>query len=162
MKRLLWLLAIATVTSCGVSSHAIEEMDEISYIMYNYYPQLHEYFMEGVLEVHYLKEGYTDEGEKMYNIRYSFCRYEYPNKHDRLDTIRELFPDVYYMYINGLVKITSFYKYVDRNTGEIRHHISFRRNYGFFINRTVFPPNGTRITYKPLVPFDFDKGEMDR
>jgi hypothetical protein len=37
MKRFLWLLAIATVTSCGVSSHAIEEMDEISYIMYNYW-----------------------------------------------------------------------------------------------------------------------------
>ena len=76
--------------------------------------------------------------------------------------LRELFPDVYYMYINGLIKITSFYKYVDRDTGKIRHHISFRRNYAFFINRTVFPPNGTRITYKPLVPFDFNRQEIDK
>ena len=150
---LITLFAAVALISCGtpayVSKRTITEMDEVSYVLANYYPQLHEYYMEGVLNVRYLKEIVTDEGEVAYNIKYSFCRYNYPNFSDRMEALKTYYPEVYQMYMTGVIGITSFYKYVDRDSGKIRHHVSFRRIYDFYYGETLVPYHHTRIYYRP-------------
>ena len=154
MRKILFgLLAAVMLVSCGtsayVSNRTITEMDEVSYILANYYPQLHEYYMEGVLKVRYLKEVITDEGEPAYNIKYSFCRYNYPNFNDRMEALKTYYPEVYQMYMTGVIDITSFYKYVDKESGKIKHHVSFRRIYDFYYGETLVPYHHTRIFYRP-------------
>ena len=153
MKKYLIIIALALLTACGTSRYAtqrtIQDMDEVSYVLANYYPQLHEYYMEGVLKVKSIKEAITETGEPAYNVKYSFCRYNYPNFNDRMEALKTYYPEVYQMYLNGVVEITSFYKYVDKDTGKIMHHVSFRRIYDFYYGETLVPYHHTRIFYRP-------------
>lgn len=146
------LVLFAVASSCGSSRYANErnilEMDEISYILHNNYPVLHEYYMEGVLEVTSLKEVVLDDGEKAYNVKYRFIKYRYPEFNDRMAALKEYYPEVYEMYLNGVVEITSFYKYVDKDSGVIKHHVSFRRIYDFYYNDSP-RYGGVRLIYRP-------------
>lgn len=152
MKKYLIIIALALLTACGTSRYAtqrtIQDMDEVSYVLANYYPQLHEYYMEGVLKIKSVKEVITDEGEPAYNVKYDFCRYNYPNFNDRMEALKTYYPEVYQMYLNGVVEVTSFYKYVDKDTGKIMHHVSFRRIYDFYYNTGPYY-GGTRLIYRP-------------
>lgn len=145
MKKVLAVIValLFVVTSCGtshyVSQRTVLEMDEISYVLYNYYPQLHEYYMEGVLAVTSLKEATLADGTKDYKVKYRFIKYHYPNFNDRMDALREYYPEIYDMYVSGVIELTSFYKYVDRNTGLIRHHVSFRRIYDYYYGPAIIP-----------------------
>ena len=132
MKRLIALLtSVLVIASCATTRYAHEryvtEMDEVSYILANYYPQLHYYLMEGVLRVNSIKEVQLEDGTIDYKVKYNFVKYHYPEFNDRMANLEKYFPDLYKMYISGVVEITSFYKYVDKNTGEVRHHASYRR-----------------------------------
>lgn len=152
MKKFLIIIAMALLTACGAARYAsqrtVNDMDEISYVLANYYPQLYEYYMEGVLNVRSIKEVVTPDGEPAYNVKYAFCRYHYPNFNERMDALHEYYPEVYEMYLNGVVEISSFYKYVDKETGQIRHHVSFRRVYDFYYNTAPYF-GGTRLIYRP-------------
>ena len=61
MKKIQLLLIVLIsffVTSCATAGYAqrsVREMDEVSYILANYYPELHAYYMEGVLDVDSLR-----------------------------------------------------------------------------------------------------------
>ena len=151
MKRFLLIIAAVLLTACGtskyVSQRTINEMDEISYILYNNYPVLHEYFMEGVLDVTTLKEVVLANGETAYNVKYRFIKYRYPEFNDRMSALKEYYPEVYEMYMNGVIELTSFYKYVDKD-GVIRHHVSFRRIYDFYYNDSP-RYGGVRLIYRP-------------
>ena len=151
MKRFLFAIALVLLTACGtskyVSQRRINDMDEISLVLYNNYPVLHEYYMEGVLEVNSLKEVTLENGETAYNIKYKFIKYRYPEFNDRMAALKEYYPEVYDMYMNGVIEVTSFYKYVD-DSGVIRHHVSFRRIYDFYYNDSP-RYGGVRLIYRP-------------
>ena len=74
MKRILAIIValLLVVTSCGtaryVSQRNVREIDKISYVLYNQYPQLYEYYLEGVLRVNSMKEVVRPDGTLDYKI----------------------------------------------------------------------------------------------
>ena len=160
MKRFLLtiMMMLMVLVSCGttnyVSRRTVNEMDEISYVLANYYPQLHTYYMEGVMDVTSMKEIILEDGTVDYKINYHFIRYYYRNYSDKMDAVRVHFPELYDMYTKGIIEINSIYKYVDRDTGKIRYHISYRNIYDTYYNtysgpryRGYYRPN-----YRPTPP----------
>lgn len=130
MKRFLIMLLMVMLTACGITRYAdqrsVRGEDEISYVLYNNYPQLYEYYIEGVLRVTSLREVMGPDGNPDYRIRYSYVNYYYRNYDEKMAAVREHFPELYERYLNGVIEIGSVYKYVDRRTGEIRHHATLR------------------------------------
>ena len=95
------MVLIVSVTSCGTTRYAtqrtVDAMDEVSYVLANYYPQLHSYYME-------------------------------------------------------VIDIDSVYKYVDKNTGKVRLHVSYRRIYDYYYRSYPGSYGGVRIYhYGPRV-----------
>lgn len=133
MKKILGILIVLSIllSSCAsaryTTQRSINEIDNISYILSNNYPELYYYYTEGVLKVNSLKEVNDINGVLSYRIKYDFVRYYYRGYTERMAVLQEGFPELYQMYCNGLIEINSIYKYVDRDTGVIRHHVSYRR-----------------------------------
>jgi hypothetical protein len=156
MKKIrifLGMLLLAVVTSCATSALAqrrITEMDEEAIILKERYPQLFNYYMEGVLKVNSLREYVNENGDVDYNLKYSFVRYYYRNHYDMLDALKTYLPDLHYMYVNGIIEVTSLYKYVDRETGQIRHRARYRNIYDYYYD--YYPRyNGVHIYYHPRI-----------
>ena len=157
MKKfyLLFVLLVAMLSSCATASYAskrtVNEMDEISYVLANYYPQLHEYYMEGVLEVDSMKEVTLLNGDTEYKVKYHFIKYYYRNQDEMLEVLRNGFPELYEMFVSGVIEIRGIYKYVDKESGVIRNHVMYRRIYDFYYERTPlpYPYNHTRLIYRP-------------
>jgi hypothetical protein len=107
-------------------------MDEVSYVLANYYPQLHSYYMEGVLRVNSLKEVVLADGTVDYKVKYSFVRYYYRDFNERIAAVKANYPELYDMYISGVIDIDSVYKYVDKETGAIRLKVNYSRIYDYY------------------------------
>ena len=156
MKKIrifLAMLLLAVVTSCATSALAqrrITEMDEEAIIMQERYPQLFNYYMEGVLKVNSLRAYVNENGEVDYNLKYSFVRYYYRNHYDMVETLRVHLPDLYYLYSNGIVDVTSLYKYVDVETGQIRYRARYRSIYDYYYD--YYPRlGGVHLYYRPRI-----------
>ena len=153
MKRFyLFIMLIIMLASCGssryLSSRPVREMDEISYVLANYYPQLHNYYMEGVLDVDHLKEVTLEDGTLDYKVKYHFIRYYYRNHSDMMETLQLQFPELYQLYVSGSIEINSLYKYVEKSTGRIRYHCSYSRIYDYYYH--YYPRlGGSHIYYRP-------------
>lgn len=139
--------------SCATASYAnqrrVNEMDEISYVLANHYPQLYTYYMEGVLDVDSMKEVVLEDGTVDYKVKYHFMKYYYRNYSEMMEVLKNHFPELYQMYLNGVIEVTGIYKYVDRDTGVIRNHVLYRRIYDFYYEPTIIPYNHTRLFYRP-------------
>ena len=156
-KFYVFIMMLIMLVSCGTANYAsrrtVNEMDEISYVLANYYPQLHEYYMEGVLDVTSLREVVLEDGTVDYKVKYHFIRYYYRNQADRMDALKLHFPELYEMYVSGVIEINSLYKYVEKDTGRIRHHCSYSRIYDYYYR--YYPRlGGSHIYYRarPLPP----------
>lgn len=161
MKKLyLVIMMLFLLTSCATTNYlsrrTVNEMDEISYILSNYYPQLFYYYSEGVLDIDSMREVTLEDGTLDYKIKYHFIRYYYRNYSDRMEALKLHFPELYKMYVNGVIEINSLYKYVERSTGKIRHHISYRNIYDYYYRYYPYT-NGVHIyhygpRYRPAPP----------
>lgn len=140
------------VTSCATASYAqrpIREMDEVSYVLANHYPQLHTYYMEGLLKVNSIKEVVLPDGTLDYRIKYDYVRFHYRDIRDKLEIVKVYYPELYDMYVNGVIDFNSVYRYVDRNTGEIKLHVSYRRLYDYYYEYYPIYRGVGRIHYAP-------------
>ena len=155
MKKIQLLLIVLIsffVTSCATAGYAqrsVREMDEVSYILANYYPELHAYYMEGVLDVDSLREVRLEDGTVDYKVKYHFIKYYYRNHTEMIEVLNTHFPDYYQMYINGIIRIRGIYKYVEKNTGMIKYHVLYSRVYDFYYEWIPAPYNATRLQYRP-------------
>ena len=150
------VVLIVSATSCGTTRYAtqrtVDAMDEVSYVLANYYPQLHSYYMEGVLRVNSLKEVVLADGTVDYKVKYSFVRYYYRDFNERIAAVKANYPELYDMYISGVIDIDSVYKYVEKETGRIRLHVSYSRIYDYYYRYYPGAYGGTRIYhYGPRV-----------
>jgi len=146
------MMMLMILVSCGttnyVSRRTVNEMDQISYVLANYYPQLHEYFLEGVMTVDYLKEIVLEDGTLDYKLKYHFTRYYYRNEYEITEILKNNYPELYDMYVSGVIEITSLYRYVEKRTGKMKYHISYRRVYDYYYH--YYPRlGGTHIYYRP-------------
>ena len=156
MKRFYLLLVMAltlAVSSCGTARYAnqrsVNEMDEISYVLANYYPQLHTYYMEGVLRVNSLKEVVLPDGTVDYKVKYDFVRYYYTDFNEKIAAVKANYPELYEMYVSGVIDLGSVYKYVDRDSGRIRLHVSYSRIYDYYYHYYPGTYGGLRLHYRP-------------
>lgn len=156
MKRfylLLVMVLVLAVSSCGtaryVSQRTVNEMDEISYVLANYYPQLHTYYMEGVLRVNSLKEVVLPDGTVDYKVKYDFVRYYYTDFNEKIAAVKANYPELYEMYVSGVIDLGSVYRYVDRDSGRIRLHVSYSRIYDYYYHYYPGTYGGLRLHYRP-------------
>jgi hypothetical protein len=156
MKRFYLLLVMAlmlAVSSCGTARYAsqrsVNEMDEISYVLANYYPQLHTYYMEGVLRVNSLKEVVLPDGTVDYKVKYDFVRYYYTDFNEKIAAVKANYPELYEMYVSGVIDLGSVYRYVDRDSGRIRLHVSYNRIYDYYYHYYPGTYGGLRLHYRP-------------
>jgi hypothetical protein len=156
MKRFYLLLVMVltlAVSSCGTARYAsqrsVNEMDEISYVLANYYPQLHTYYMEGVLRVNSLKEVVLPDGTVDYKVKYDFVRYYYTDFNEKIAAVKANYPELYEMYVSGVIDLGSVYKYVDRDSGRIRLHVSYSRIYDYYYHYYPGTYGGLRLHYRP-------------
>ena len=67
------------LTACGASQYIsqryVDEIDQISSVLANHYPQLYQYYLDGVMNVTYLKEVVLPDGTVDYKLKYRFTRY---------------------------------------------------------------------------------------
>lgn len=126
------------------------EFDAVE-ILYQQHPELINYYEEGVLKITSLREIETTNGYD-YRIKYKFVRYYYDDYSERMAVIKEKFPEIYALYTNGVIEISSLYKYVN-DYGEIRHHVSYRRLYDFDYGYYpyIYPYGGYRYYYHPRI-----------
>lgn len=143
---------LLVVTSCSASRYVSLNDPEVEFsateILYNRYPELVNYYEAGVLKITALREIRTEMGYD-YKLKYRFVKrhLEYA---ERMEVLKELYPELYTMYVNGTIEITSMYKYVDAE-GAIRYHVSYRRLYDFYYESVplIHPYGGYRYYYRP-------------
>lgn len=159
MKKLVILLiALFTMLSCStgryLSVNTVEGQSNAVAVLYQSYPNLVRYYEEGVLKITSLREIPLSDGTCDYKIDYKFVKYHYYDYSERMNCLRTKFPEIYEMYKFGAVEISSLYKYVDLNTMEIRHHISYRRGYDYYYpsHVYVYPHVRYRMYYRPSPP----------
>lgn len=130
------MVALMMLTSCSaqryVNQRPVTQMDEITYVLANNYPQLHNYYMEGVIRVNSIKEMYLPDGRMEYKVDYRYTKFYYRDIRDKLEIIQVYYPELYDMYVNGIITIGTVYRYVDRNTGEIKLHVSYKYIYDYY------------------------------
>lgn len=153
MKKFLLtiLMSLIVLTACSTTNYlsrrTVNEISEVSYVLTNYYPQLYEYYIEGVMDIDSMREIILEDGTVDYRIKYHFVRYYYRNQADRMEALQLYFPELYEMYLSGVIEVNSIYKYVEKRTGKIRHHCSYNRVYSYYY-RTYPYIGGSHIYYR--------------
>lgn len=130
MKKIFLLLTVALFAAIQVNAMPSQVVDEtkISEIVSDYYPHLKDYYDAGLLYIDHLNEETLADGRTEYNIRYKFVKNYYGS--DELDgVLRKEYPVIWIMNDAGIVKNVAVYRYVDKETGEIKTNVTFDRNY---------------------------------
>ena len=128
MKKLVSILAIALVfaVSAQAAREPIVENEKISEVITNYYPNIAEYYGEGLIKVDALTEDTLADGSTEYNIKYHFTRYQYTGE-ELNQVLKEKYQDIYRLKLFGIVKDVAVIKYVDKETGIIIEHVYYNR-----------------------------------
>ena len=135
MKRVLLFLnyvAIAlTLLSCGVakeraiSSRMIKSPSEQATILLNNYPQLYEYYTEGVLNLYSMREMQYADGRKDWKLGYIFKHYTISDYGEKMQILKSHFPEIYNLFTQGKATIDELYKFVGKD-GKIKYNVSWR------------------------------------
>lgn len=84
-----------------------------------------EYLETGVATIP-VKEITDDTGKVTYEIGTPLYRNAYVQEFDtQMALLKDNFPELYTLYVNGSIVINNMYKYVDRNTGTIKVHVGY-------------------------------------
>ena len=121
----------------------VTDSEKISYVISEFYPNLAQYYDEGLIQVASLTEETLADGETEYNIRYKFVN-AYCEGKELDDVLVKSYPNEYILYKAGMIKDVSVFKYVDRETGEIETHLSYN---------WVFPTRGRMMPRRHFFRF---------
>ena len=129
MKKFFIIAALfaALAFTAKAEPETINDVEEIEFVIDNYYPHLTKYKEAGVLDVVYLNEESLYDGSTEYNIRYKFVNH-YCTGEEMDNILKERRPDVYVLNNAGLLKDVCVIKYVDKNTGNIDVKVSYNWN----------------------------------
>ena len=157
MKKLIALFSAIVMLVCCASGRYISTADpqnafDAEQVLYNTRPELVPYYEAGVLKITSMREVVGRDGSVSYNVKYRFVKRHIKDYSERMACLKENFPELYQMYVNGTIEIYSLYAYVDDN-GVIRHHVSYRRLYDFYYDYAplMYPYGGYRYYYRPRV-----------
>ena len=127
MKKLATIITIVLMfvsASAFASREPLVEVEKISEVINEYYPDLKDYYEAGVSDVASLTSETLADGTMEYNIRYRFIRNFYEGE-ELTKVLKEQYPDIYALKRAGLVKDVVVYKFVDKNTGQIFNQIAY-------------------------------------
>lgn len=84
-----------------------------------------EYLETGVATIP-VKEITDETGTVKYEIGTPLYRNAYVQDFDtQMALLKDNFPELYSLYVNGSIVLNNMYKYVDRNTGIIKVHVGY-------------------------------------
>lgn len=154
MKKLIALLVtlLLVVSSCSAGRYVSINDSEREFsaveVLYNQHPELVPYYEAGVLKITSLREVRSEVGYT-YDIRYKFVR-KYLYDQERYQCLKEYYPELYDLYINGVINIRSVYRYVDDNLA-IRYQVTYSRLYDYYYENVplIHPYGGYRLYYRP-------------
>ena len=154
MKKFIALLVtmLMIVTSCSAGKYVSLNNPEREFsaveVLYNQHPELVPYYEAGVLKITSMREIQSEVGYT-YDIRYKFVR-KYLYGDERYLCLKELYPELYDLYANGVINIRTVYRYVD-NKGSIQYHITYSRLYDYYYESVplIHPYRGYRLHYRP-------------
>jgi hypothetical protein len=159
MKKLvLAIISMVMLFSCASGRYINltdpQAMFDAGEILYRQHPELANYYDQGVLQITSLREVNVGDGVD-YRIKYRFVKHHIYDYSDRMMILKDKFPELYEMYVSGLIEITSLYRYVNDYV-EIKYHVSYRRIYDFYYDYHpyLYPYGGYRYYYRsrPLPP----------
>ena len=160
MRKIYFIIALLTsllvVNSCATvrygSPYEVLEIPTISNVLMEYYPHLYEYYLEGVLDVVSLKEIPLEDGTFDYKLKYKLIKYRYTDYDLKMEMLQLHFPEVYEAYMVGAIVINDFYKYVDRSTGLVTHHVSYSPMRDYYYHNRVGLYFGNRYYMRRYMP----------
>ena len=157
MKKLIALFTAIVMLVCCASGRYISTADpqnafDAEQVFYNTHPELVPYYEAGVLKITSMREVVGRDGSVSYKVKYRFVKRHIRDYSERMECLKTYFPEIYQMYVNGVIEVYSLYAYVD-DTGVIRHHISYRRLYDYYYDYVPlpYPYGGYRYNYRPRV-----------
>lgn len=157
MRKLIALFITILMMVCCASGRYIPLSDpqaafDAEQILYDAHPELVPYYEAGVLRITSMREVVDNQGNVSYKLKYKFVKRYFDDYTERMACLKEYYPELYQMYVNGIVKIYSLYRYVDNN-GQIRHHVSYHRLYDYYYEYVplIHPYGGYRYYYRPRV-----------
>ena len=130
MKRFVFFVVLLIiVASCGVVKHQkytrVTDVKEQELVLYKHYPQLWEYYKEGVLGLVWIKKYVNEQGVVEYKEKHYLQSNFITDYSDRMYILKTDFPEIYNLFTQGKVALNEMYKYVDEK-GTVRIHISYR------------------------------------
>ena len=154
MKKLIALLVtmLLVVSSCAAGKYVSINNPEREFsaveVLYNQHPELVPYYEAGVLKITSMREIRTEMGYN-YDVRYRFVK-KYLYDEERYLCLKENYPELYDLYVNGVINIRSIYRYVD-NDMVIRYRVTYSRLYDYYYENVplIYPYGGYRYRYRP-------------
>jgi len=138
-RLLMLLLAAAMIPSCGltrVSSPTyyhpnrvtgyryVENPLEQRAILRLHYPQLYNYYDEGLLQIISMREKIYPGGRKDWDIRRRYVRRYITDQRQQMRVLQRYYPDVYELVRHRAARVREIYEYVD-NSGRIRYKVKW-------------------------------------
>ena len=90
------------------------------------YPQLYNYYEEGLLEIVSMRERLYSNGHREWDIRRRYVKRYITDGREQMRVLQFHYPDVYSMVRRGDARVTQMYGYVD-NSGRIRYKVNYSR-----------------------------------
>lgn len=126
MKKiaLLFVALLGFAVSSFAMRETVTDTEKISYVISEFYPNLAQYYEEGLVQVASLTEETLADGETEYNVRYRFIKSYY--KEDEIEgLLKEKYPNEYILYRGKLIKDVCAFKYVDKETGNVETFLGY-------------------------------------
>lgn len=104
----------------------IENPIEQREVLRGYYPQLFNYYEEGLLQIISMRERLYSNGHREWDIRRRYVKRYITSDRERMYILERYYPDVFARARRGEVRINKMYGYVD-NSGRIRYKVDYSR-----------------------------------
>lgn len=104
----------------------IENPIEQREVLRAYYPQLFNYYEEGLLQIISMRERLYSNGHREWDIRRRYVKRYITSDRERMYILERYYPDVFARARRGEVRINKMYGYVD-NSGRIRYKVDYSR-----------------------------------
>ena len=154
MKHFLTIILAIALVSCSTSYRTIyintpEKEFDAEQILYQTRPELIPYYEAGVLKITSMRE-YRQETAPRYELETKFVRYYLKSYEEKIQCLKEHFPEMYDQFSKGYIDVHSIYRFVD-NGGNIRYNVNYFRVYDYYYYYLPFmhPYGGYRYEYMP-------------
>ena len=104
----------------------IENPIEQREVLRAYYPQLFNYYEEGLLQIISMRERLYSNGHREWDIRRRYVKRYITSDREQMYILEHYYPDVFARARRGEVRINKMYGYVD-NSGRIRYKVDYSR-----------------------------------